>query len=104
MKAIYVLGLAAILLTSASGCFAQPAPAPGPEGTETNQESPAVATEAKRAACRQQAAGKSIRGPDLADYVVICVEEARLDCLKQAVAQKVRGPGRRDFIGKCMAK
>jgi hypothetical protein len=104
MKAINVLSLAVILSTSASWCLAQPAPAPVPEATETNQDSPAVATDAKRAACRQQAASKSMRGPDLADYVAVCVEEARLNCLKQAVAQKVRGPGRRDFIGKCMGQ
>jgi hypothetical protein len=46
--------------------------------------------------------GKGMRGPDLQDYVLVCVAEARLACLKQAVAQKVRGAERRDFLNSCL--
>jgi hypothetical protein len=61
-----------------------------------------ASVEKKRLACRQEGASKGMRGPDLQDYVVICVAEARLACLKQAVAQKVRGAERRDFLNSCL--
>jgi hypothetical protein len=65
-------------------------------------EAPA-AVEKKRQACRQNAVAKGLRGgPDMTDYVIVCVSEARLGCLKQAVAQKIRGPERRDFLNRCL--
>ncbi len=86
--------------------LAPPAPlAPGPlalaparpEGDET------AIVERKRQACRQDAAAKGMRGPDVFDHVTVCVAEARLACLKQAVAEKVRGPERRDFMNRCLS-
>jgi hypothetical protein len=106
MRMLATMSLAAMLSTAASlSSFSQPASpparAPGSESTESEQDLQA-STAAKRRACRQDGTSKSMSGPDLQDYVAVCVLEARLACLKQAVAQKVRPPQRRDFIGKCM--
>ena len=45
---------------------------------------------------------KGVHGPEILDYIAVCVSEARLSCLKQAVAQKVHGPERRDFMNRCL--
>jgi hypothetical protein len=88
----------------APGPAAQGSVAPAPVAlTPPRLESDEAATvERKRQSCRQDAATKGMRGPDLWDYVTLCVSEARLTCLKQAVAQKVRGPERRDFMNRCL--
>jgi subtilisin family serine protease len=78
------------------------APIPAPRSTQPEGEDVRASVEKKRLACRQEGASKGMRGPDLQDYVVICVAEARLACLKQAVAQKVRGAERRDFLNSCL--
>lgn len=111
MRKVTSISLTAVALILASPCFGQatgPGPSPGTPGPgaaampEQDRDNPPVA-EMKRQACRQEGMGRSMRGPDLQDYVAVCVMEARLTCLKQAVAQKVRGPERRDFMSKCMA-
>jgi subtilisin family serine protease len=78
------------------------APIPAPRSTEPEGDDVRASVEKKRLACRQEGASKGMRGPDLQDYVVICVAEARLACLKQAVAQKVRGAERRNFLNSCL--
>jgi len=78
------------------------APIPAPRSTEPEGDDVHASVEKKRLACRQEGASKGMRGPDLQDYVVICVAEARLACLKQAVAQKVRGAERRNFLNSCL--
>ena len=72
-----------------------------PAATESDESSPAT-TEKKRQACRQDAAAKGVHGPEILDYIAVCVSEARLSCLKQAVAQKVHGLERRDFMNRCL--
>jgi subtilisin family serine protease len=76
------------------------APTAAPRSADADDTRAAV--EKKRLACRQEGMNKGMRGPDLQDYVVVCVAEARLACLKQAVAQKVRGAERRDFLSGCL--
>jgi len=86
--------------------LAPPAPlAPGPLAlAPARPESDDTAIiERKRQACRQDAAARGMRGPDMFDYVVICMSEARLACLKQAVAEKVRGPERQNFMNRCLS-
>jgi subtilisin family serine protease len=78
------------------------APIPAPRSTQPEGDDVRASVEKKRLVCRQEGASKGMRGPDLQDYVVICVAEARLACLKQAVAQKVRGAERRDFLNSCL--
>src|SRR5215472_7152510 len=78
------------------------APIPAPRSTEPEGDDVHASVEKKRLACRQEGASKGMRGPDLQDYVVICVAEARLACLKQAVAQKVRVAERRNFLNSCL--
>ena len=78
------------------------APIPAPRSTQPEGDDVRASLEKKRLVCRQEGASKGMRGPDLQDYVVICVAEARLACLKQAVAQKVRGAERRDFLNSCL--
>lgn len=78
------------------------APIAAPRSTQPEGDDVRASVEKKRLACRQEGASKGMRGPDLQDYVVICVAEARLACLKQAVAQKVRGAERRDFLNSCL--
>jgi subtilisin family serine protease len=78
------------------------APIPAPRSTEPESDDARASVEKKRLACRQEGASKGMRGPDLQDYVVVCVAEARLACLKQAVAQKIRGPDRRGFLNSCL--
>ena len=78
------------------------APIAAPRGTQAEADDVRASVEKKRLVCRQEGASKGMRGPDLQDYVVICVAEARLACLKQAVAQKVRGAERRDFLNSCL--
>jgi hypothetical protein len=103
MRALAITGLAAILMTAASVAFGQQAPAPAPApGAEETKQGRAAGVREKRQACRQDGQSKGTRGPDLQDYVAVCVAEAHLACLKQAVAQKVRGAARRDFIAKCL--
>ena len=101
-----MISSAAVLLTSMSLALGQPAPAspPSAETAPSDQAGPQTSTAAKRSACRQEGTNKGMRGPDLRDYVAVCVLEARLACLKQAVAEKVRPPARRDFINKCLGK
>jgi hypothetical protein len=78
------------------------APIAAPGRTQPEGDDVRASVEKKRLVCRQQGESKGMRGPDLQDYVVICVAEARLACLKQAVAQKVRGAERRDFLNSCL--
>jgi hypothetical protein len=101
MRALAITGLAAVLMTAASLAFGQPAPAPAP-GAEDSKQGRSAGVRDKQRACRQEGQGKGSRGPDLQDYVAVCVAEARLACLKQAIAQKIRGPARREFIAKCL--
>jgi hypothetical protein len=54
----------------------------------------------RRTTCRQNA-DQSLKGPDFADAVLICMAEARLNCLKQAVSDKVRGKQREAFMSTC---
>jgi subtilisin family serine protease len=87
--------------------LAQPAPTPAPAPValappRTEGDEMPATIEKKRQACRQDAVAKGMRGPDMWDYMTICVSEARLGCFKQAVAQKVRGPERRDFLNRCL--
>jgi hypothetical protein len=84
--------------------LAPPAPpAPGPVAlAPARPEGDDVMVERKRQACRQDAAARGMRGPDVFDFVTVCVAEARLACLKQAVAEKIRGPERRDFMNRCL--
>ena len=80
-------------------------PSPRPVGTlapARPEGDDAAIVDRKRQACRQDAAARGMRGPDVFDYVTVCVAEARLTCLKQAVAEKVRGPERRDFMNRCL--
>jgi hypothetical protein len=101
MRALVIAALAASLVTAASLAFGQQSPAPAP-GAEESKQGRAAGVREKRQACRQEGQGKGTRGPDLQDYVAVCVAEAHLACLKQAVTQKVRGPARREFIAKCL--
>src|SRR5499427_1064026 len=78
------------------------APIPAPRSTQPEGDDVRASVEKKRLVCLQEGASKGMRGPDLQDYVVICVAEARLACLKQAVAQKVRGAERRNFLNSCL--
>jgi subtilisin family serine protease len=86
-----------------------PSPAPGAapnaplDATPEDLADSQAAVQKRRLTCRQEGLGKGMRnGPDLVDYVTICVAEARVGCLKQAVDQKVRGPARRDYLNKCL--
>jgi hypothetical protein len=78
------------------------APTAAPRSADAGAGDTRASVEKKRLACRQEGMNKGMRGPDLQDYVVVCVAEARLACLKQAVAQKVRGAERRDFLNSCL--
>jgi len=98
MRAIATTGLAALVLFGASVSISQPASDADKAGDETLSSS----VQKKRAECRQAGTAQGLRGPDLADHVLVCVQEARLTCLKQAVQQKVRGPERINFIDKCL--
>jgi len=115
MRKLASVGLAATVLIAASLCYGQGTqPSQGTQpgqgtqlgqstgATEADQGNPSL-SEGKRRACHQEGMSKSMRGPDLQDYVAVCALEARLTCLKQAVAQKVRGPERKDFMTRCMA-
>jgi hypothetical protein len=95
-------GMAALLLLAAQAALGQPASEPAGNPDEAGENNPRAAMQKKRAACRQEATGKGLRGPELVDQVAVCVQEARLACLKQAIAQKVRGPERISFISKCL--
>jgi len=75
---------------------AQPAPSAAPKPA-TPAASP---TGGKRDHCRAQAS--SLRGPERADSMQLCMEEARLACLKQAIAEKVAGPARKDYLKSCV--
>src|SRR5215831_10287376 len=55
---------------------------PAPRSTQPEGDDVRASVEKKRLVCRQEGASKGMRGPDLQDYVVICVAEARLACLK----------------------
>jgi len=101
MRVLVIAGVASILAGASSLVSAQQAPALAP-GVEDSKQGRSADVRAKRRACRQEGQSKGSRGPDLQDYVAICVAEARLACLKQAVEQKVRGPARRDFIANCL--
>jgi hypothetical protein len=100
MRALAACGIVAALVLAAHSSFSQPAPSANPnsEGADT----PSEAVVKKRAECRQAGTNQGLRGPDLVDHVVVCVQEARLACLKQAVEQKIRGPERVSFIDKCL--
>jgi subtilisin family serine protease len=78
------------------------APTAAPRSADAGADDTRASVEKKRLVCRQEGMNKGMRGPDLQDYVVVCVAEARLACLKQAVAQKVRGAERRDFLNSCL--
>jgi hypothetical protein len=102
MRAFLIAGVAAILVSAAHLASAQQPSTATPSAEESKQgRSPGV--QSKRQACRRDGQAKGSRGPDLQDYVAVCVAEARLGCLKQAVEQKVRGQARREFIGKCLS-
>src|SRR5712672_1272972 len=77
MRALVFAGSAAILMTAASLAFGQPAPAPAP-GAEDSKQGGSAGVRDKQRACRQEGQGKGTRGPDLQDYVAVCVAEARL--------------------------
>jgi hypothetical protein len=91
---------------------AAPALAPGPNAGAVASVTPvafgpadpeaAAVLQKKRQACRQDAVGRGLRGPEVGDAVTLCVAEARLACLRQAVAQHVRTPERRDFLIRCL--
>jgi len=102
MRVLVITAAAAVLLGALSVASAQQAAAPTP-GAENPKQGRSAAAQDKRRTCRQEGQSKGTRGPDLQDYVAICVAEARLACLKQAVEQKVRGPARRDFIANCLS-
>lgn len=101
MRVLVIAGVAAILMGAVSFVSAQQAAAPAP-GVEDSKQALSAGARDKRRVCRQEGQSKGSRGPDLQDYVAICLAEARLTCLKQAVEQKVRGPARRDFIANCL--
>jgi psiF repeat len=102
MRVLVIAIVTAILMGAGSLASAQQAPAPAPGAENSKQDRPAAARD-KRRACREEGQSKGSRGPDLQDYVAVCVAEARLACLKQAVEQKVRGAARRDFMAKCLS-
>ena len=88
---------------------AQPEPdasTQAPEGTPPAKATRRAKTAAnpgdalRRKACHQQV-DQSLKGPDLADAMLVCMAEARLNCLKQAVADKVRGKKREAFMRTC---
>ena len=98
MRAKATAGLAALFVLGTHVALSQPAA----ETDRTGDETPSAAVQKKRVECRQAGMGQGMRGPDLADHVLICVQEARLSCLKQAVQQKIRGVERVNFIDKCL--
>jgi len=102
MRALAAYGTAAVLLLASQVALGQPPPDPAGNPDEAGENNPRAAMQKKRAACRQEAVGQGLRGPELQDQVAVCVQEARLACLKQAIAQKVRGPERMGFISKCL--
>jgi len=112
MRALVVAGLAALSITAANLAFGQQPPPPGaappppgaaapPAAVVPQGRSPAA--QSRRIACRQDGQSKGMRGPELTNYVAVCVEEARLACTKQAAAQNLRGPQRKDFMQRCLA-
>jgi hypothetical protein len=100
MRALVICGLVGFLVLIANLSFGELAPAPNPD--ESGENNSTTAVQKKRADCRQVGTGQGLRGPDLVDYVSVCVQEARLACLKQTVQQKIRGPERTNFINKCL--
>lgn len=96
----------AVAMTSGSVSLSQlssePRSTTAPRDADFEPDSARASIEKKRLACRQEGMSKGMRGPDLQDYVIVCVAEARLACLKRAVAQKVRGAERRDFLNSCL--
>ncbi|HMN73374.1 MAG TPA: hypothetical protein PKA55_16050 [Rhodoblastus sp.] len=87
----------AMLAFLVAAAVAQPAPSTDAPKPAAPAASPAVS---KRANCRAQAS--SLRGPERADSMQLCMEEARLDCLKQAIAEKVVGAARKDYLKSCV--
>jgi hypothetical protein len=102
MRTLAAYGAATALLLASQVALGQPTPEPPGNPDEAGENNPRAAMQKKRAACRQEAVGQGMRGPELQDQVAVCVQEARLACLKQAIAQKVRGPDRMSFISKCL--
>src|SRR5262245_13587805 len=98
MRVVAMAGLAAIFTLGPNMTLSQPAA----ETDKAGEEALSSAVQKKRAECRQAGTGLGLRGPELADHVLVCVQEARLGCLKQAVQQKLRGPERIAFIDKCL--
>ncbi len=107
MRALVVAGLAAISITAANLAFAQQSPpppaAPAAPGVTEPKQGRSPAAQSRRLACRQDGQSKGMRGPQLTNYVAVCVEEARLACTKQAAAQNLRGPVRKEFMARCLA-
>jgi len=55
----------------------------------------------KRAVCQDKVRKQGLRGQQMRDQQLICIEEARLACTKKAVEQKIPNRERRDFIRNC---
>jgi hypothetical protein len=113
MRALLVAGLATSFIIAANVMAAnvafgqQPPPPPGaapppavaPPAGAVPKGGPA---QGRRLACRADGQARGLRGPELQNFVSVCVEEARLACTKDAAAQNLRGPARRDFMARCL--
>jgi hypothetical protein len=112
MKRLMLVTLTASMLALSGASLAQtpvqPAPdasAPAPDASQPAKPARAKAVAnrgdvLRRSTCRKSA-DQSLKGPDLADALQVCMLEARLNCLKQAVADKVRGKKREAFMNTC---
>jgi hypothetical protein len=92
--------------------FSQSAPSTTPaQAQRTPPAAPAPTTSSATPApstppvnCRAEAQSKGLRGQDMRDAVLICVQERRLACAKEAVGRKIVGPARRDFMQTCAGR
>lgn len=79
---------------------------PDPDESATEEGKPAAGKAAplagKRAACRDEAKAKRLRGMERADSIQLCVAEARVECVKQAIAKKTPLSERKAFLKTCM--
>src|SRR6516162_10304549 len=75
MRTLAAYGTAAVLLLASQVMLGQPAPDPAGNPDEAGENNPRAAMQKKRAACRQEAIGQGLRGPELQDQVAVCVQE-----------------------------
>lgn len=118
-----VLVLILAVLSGSLQVAAQTPPKPGPD--ESAPKAPAAQTQSepdpdesaaeegkpaggkaplagKRAACRDEAKGKRLRGMERVDSIQLCVAQARVECVKQAIAKKTPLSERKAFLKTCM--